>query len=72
MKIVYDKKQDILYIEFKDTTVTTKRLDEDVALDYDESGTLAGIEVLSASERLHFDRKQPKIELHQILASARG
>lgn len=72
MKITYDKKIDTLYIEFRDTTVTTKRLDGDVALDYDSSGVLAGIEILGASERLHFDRSKPKIELHHILASARA
>ena len=71
MKIIYDKITDTLYIEFKDTMVTTKRLDEDVALDYDAEGKLAGIEVLGASERLHFDKKTPRIELQHILASVR-
>lgn len=72
MKIIYDKKIDALYIEFKNANVTTKRVDEDVALDYDAEGQLAGIEVLGASERLHFDKAKPKIELQHILASVRA
>ncbi len=71
MKITYEPTIDSLYIEFKDARVTTKRLDADVALDYDAEGGLAGIEVLCASERLRFDKKKPKVELHHILASVR-
>jgi len=71
MKIIYDEKSDVLYIEFKRAKVTTKRLDEDVALDYDAQGRLAGIEVLGASERLHFRKDEPIVELHHILAAAR-
>ena len=71
MKIIYEPTIDSLYIEFKDTKVTTKRIDEDVALDYDAKGELAGIEVLAASERLHFDKEKPNVELHHILAQVR-
>jgi len=48
MKIKYDKTTDTLYVEFLDTTVTTKRLSDDIAVDYDAAGKLAGIEVLGA------------------------
>ena len=47
MKITYDPKVDALYIRFKDATVTTKHLTDDIALDYDSNGNLAGIEILS-------------------------
>jgi uncharacterized protein YuzE len=50
MKIKYDALGDVLYMEFKNCTVTTKRLDEDIAIDYDADGHVAGIEILSASE----------------------
>ena len=43
---------DALYIRFKETTVTTKHLDEGIAADYDADGCLAGIEVLDAMKRL--------------------
>lgn len=51
MKISYDRKVDALYIQFIDTTVTTKHLAEGIAADYDAEGRLAGIEILDALER---------------------
>ena len=51
MKITYDAKVDALYIQFLETTVTTKRLAEGIAADYDAEGRLAGIEILDALER---------------------
>jgi|GEM_PF-1949123 uncharacterized protein YuzE len=55
MKVTYDDKYDILYVQFKETTVTTKHLDDSIALDYDSDGVIAGIEVLNAQQRLHFE-----------------
>jgi YD repeat-containing protein len=52
MKISYDHEVDALYIQFKDTTVTTKHLAEGIAADYDAQGRLAGIEILDAMQRL--------------------
>ncbi len=52
MKITYDKEVDALYIRFKETQVITKDLAEGIALDYDQNGHLAGIEVLDALKRL--------------------
>ena len=46
MKISYDREVDALYICFKETTVTTKHLEDGIALDYDEADRLAGIEIL--------------------------
>jgi len=66
IKIKYDEEADVLYIEFKDTTVITKRLDQDIAVDYDASGEIAGIEVLSASKRLTSIEKRPEIILENI------
>lgn len=50
MEILYDKEVDALHIQFKKTTVTTKQLSDDLAVDYDSSGKIAGIEILDASE----------------------
>ena len=55
MKITYDDKYDVLYVQFRNTTVTTKHLDDFIAVDYDANGVIAGIEVLNARERLQFD-----------------
>ena len=52
MEILYDKEVDALHILFKNTTVITKRLSDDLAVDYDSSGKIAGIEILDASENL--------------------
>ena len=51
MKISYDPEVDALSITFREATVTTRHLAEGIAADYDESGRLAGIEVLDAVRR---------------------
>ncbi|HEV2132046.1 MAG TPA: DUF2283 domain-containing protein, partial [Longimicrobiaceae bacterium] len=52
MKIVYDAEVDALSITFRETTVTTKHLDDGIAADYDADGKLAGIEILDVSRLL--------------------
>ena len=52
MRISYDREVDALYICFKETTVTTKHLEDGIALDYDEEDRLAGIEILDARKRI--------------------
>ena len=52
MRISYDREVDALYIRFKETTVTTKHLEDGIALDYDATDRLAGIEILDAMKRL--------------------
>ena len=52
MKITYDREVDTLYIQFKDTTVTTQHLTDGIAADYDAEGRLAGIEILDAVKQL--------------------
>ncbi|MCY4118057.1 MAG: DUF2283 domain-containing protein [Caldilineaceae bacterium] len=52
MKITYDREVDALYIRFNETTVTTKQVEDGIALDYDASHRLAGIEILDAAQRL--------------------
>ncbi|MGA0560517.1 DUF2283 domain-containing protein [Larkinella sp. VNQ87] len=50
MKVKYDKEPDILYIRLSDESVAES--DEEkpgFILDYSETGTLVGIEVLNAS-----------------------
>ncbi len=67
MKVRYDREADVLYIEFKDTTVTTERIDQDIAFDYDEKGEIAGIEILSASKRFSFKHIPPEIILEDVV-----
>ena len=48
MKVTYDSKYDVLYIRFRHTRVMNHPVTEDIILDIDEEGRLAGIEVLDA------------------------
>ena len=66
MKVKYDSEADALYIEIKATSVTTKRLDQDIAVDYDAEGHIAGIEILSASERVFGGTGQRRVKLENI------
>ena len=68
MKVKYDSEADALYIEIKDTTVTTKRLDQDISIDYDAEGRIAGIEILSAGERVFGGDKKRGVLLENLHA----
>lgn len=52
MKITYDAEADALSIIFSETTVTTKLLAEGIAAEYDQTGCLAGLEILDVRNRL--------------------
>ena len=68
MKVRYDPEADALYIEIKDTTVSTKRLDQDIAIDYDAEGQIAGIEILSAKDRVFGKEGRLVIRLENVEA----
>jgi uncharacterized protein YuzE len=53
MKVKYDKEVDVLYIHFSEGKIVES--DEDkpgIILDYDEQGSIVGIEMLNASKRI--------------------
>lgn len=54
MKVTYDSKFDLLYLEFDPTVqhVRNEDADEGVVLDIAEDGRLAGIEIIDASRHL--------------------
>ena len=68
MKISYDSKVDALYFRFieEPCQVTTQRLTEDIAINYDAKGEIVGIEILSAHEHLHFSGKIPKVVIENL------
>ena len=68
MKVKYDSEADALYIELEATTVTTKRLDQDIAVDYKAEGCIAGIEILSAKERVFGGTEQHQVLLENLRA----
>ena len=59
-----------MYFEFKDTTVTTKRLANDIAVDYDEGGRVAGVEVLGAKRNIFPAGKVFSVEVEGLLQAA--
>ena len=49
MKVNYDPEEDILYIVVKEGPVfDRKEIDEDVRLEYDKDGEVAGIAIMNA------------------------
>ena len=66
MKITYDAEVDVLYIQFVDATVTTEHLADGIAADYDESGRLAGIEILDALQRFRDPRVLRQVILEDV------
>lgn len=52
MEVTYDQRADALYIQLTDhLIVTTKRLNDTMAVDYDEFDQVVGFEVLFAREQ---------------------
>lgn len=68
MRITYDSEVDALYIRFKDTTGTTRHLENGVSLDYDTQGNLAGIEILDATKILGGRESLKKVILEDLAA----
>lgn len=53
MKISYDPKADALYIQFQEGRVgKTKKVEEGILIDLDNSGKIFGIEIIGLSERM--------------------
>jgi uncharacterized protein YuzE len=66
VKITYDSEVDALYIQFLETTVTTKHLAEGIAADYDTEGRLAGIEILDALRRFGSEQTLREVILQGV------
>ncbi|OGE84457.1 MAG: hypothetical protein A2846_00950 [Candidatus Doudnabacteria bacterium RIFCSPHIGHO2_01_FULL_49_9] len=70
MKIKYDRASDIVYFEFSDTTVTTKRVTDDIAIDYDAEGRVAGVEVLDAKKNVFGKANDFSVKVEGLLQQA--
>ncbi|MEM0326873.1 MAG: DUF2283 domain-containing protein [Desulfurococcaceae archaeon] len=70
MKISYDPEVDALYIQFQDTTVITQHIAEGIAIDYDQHGRIAGIEILDAKKRLSSAIPFDEIVIESLMAKA--
>ena len=71
MKITYDSEVYALYIRFIEATVTTERVAEGIAVDYDSEGHIAGIEVLDAAMRVGSKDVFRKITLEDLALQGR-
>lgn len=53
MKANYDPEEDILYIVVKEGSIfDSKEIDEDIRLEYDKKGDVAGLEIMNARKNI--------------------
>jgi uncharacterized protein YuzE len=64
MRVRYDKRHDILYIDIAPCKKAreTQPLDDDIFVDLDEEGNIVGIEIWNASENIVDALAEPLIE----------
>ncbi len=61
MKVTYDEKADAMYIKFTEAEYeVSKEIQEGIIFDMDKKGSIIGIEILDASQKL------PKKSLHEM------
>ena len=71
MKITYDPEVDALYIKVRDGVARTERLSDDVAIDYDADGAVAGIEILSARQSAFGQSDALEVSFQKLTATAK-
>ena len=63
MNLRYDPEADAMYIRLSDKEIaTTRKIDDNVILDYDKKGVLVGIELLFVKERMPHLLREIKVE----------
>ena len=72
MKITYDPEVDALYIRFVDGPVEalTRRLSDDIALNYTDEGRVVGIEILAASEYGFEPGEEQSVVVHNLASAS--
>lgn len=68
MKITYDKKVDAMYIKLNDKKPyhITKKVTDNVLVDYSKDGKVVGLEVLDASRNVALPAKKEKISVESL------
>jgi uncharacterized protein YuzE len=61
MKVTYDSKHDLLYLQFDDTArrVRNEDVSDSIVLEIDEQGRVSGLEILGASQTVNLSRLLP-------------
>ena len=69
MKITYDKKIDAIYIKLNEKVAyhQTKKVTDDLLVDYSKDGKVVGVEVLDASENMILPSKEKRSVLIEII-----
>ena len=75
MRIRYSQEADALYIRLKENKIkNTDEISEDLVIDYDDNGSIVGIEILAASEKADTEQliiqafQKVMVESEQIVA----
>lgn len=65
MKITYDEKTDAMYIKLNEKAVyhKTRKVTDDVLVDYTKDGKVVGVEVLDASKNTALPKLQENISI---------
>lgn len=67
-KKYYETKQvNPIFVIDRDTTVTTKRLTDEIAIDYGADGKIAGLEMLNASKHVFPRQKDLSVRIEGSL-----
>ena len=68
MNITYDKKVDAMYIKLNENEPyhSTKKVTDDVLVDYSKKGKVIGVEVLDASKNVVFSKKEAKVPIENL------
>jgi uncharacterized protein YuzE len=68
MKITFDKKADAAYIKLnnKSSYQNSKKITEDVLVDYAKDGTVVGIEVLDVSKNMPLPLNQIQVPIESV------
>lgn len=68
MKVYYDPKHDVMYIEFSDRNVVdTIEVEDGILIDYGENKEIVGIEIIDVSRRLKANLQEITIRLEPQL-----
>ncbi len=65
MKITYDKSVDAMYIKLNEKLVyqSSKKISEDVLIDYSKDGDVIGVEILTASKNAFLSPQKTTIPI---------
>jgi len=67
MKITYDKSVDAMYIKLNEKSAyqSSKKITDDVLVDYSKDGKVVGVEILAASKNTILPLKQTSVQIER-------